>query len=203
MRVPIETSARHVHLSQEDFEILFGKGRELTVKTMLSQPGQFACEERVAVKGPSGCFERVSVLGPFRSRTQVEISLSDARKLGVEGVIRQSGDTKDTPGCTLVGPEGEIRIDQGVIAAKRHIHMTPKDAQELNVKDGEEVLVLAESKDRSLIFADVVVRISPDFSLAMHVDTDEANAFAGGREPMGTIKKMSEEKLQFLFDSEI
>ncbi len=137
MRVPIETSARHVHLSQEDFEILFGKGRELTVKTMLSQPGQFACEERVAVKGSSGCFERVSVLGPFRSRTQVEISLSDARKLGVEGMIRQSGDTKDTPGCTLVGPKGEIRIDQGVIAAKRHIHMTPKDAQELNVKDGE------------------------------------------------------------------
>lgn len=192
MRVPIETSARHVHLSREDFETLFGKGKELTVKTPLSQPGQYACEERVTLAGPKGTFERVSVLGPFRSGTQVEISMSDARKLGVDAVIRQSGDTGNTPGCTIVGPEGKKEIPHGVIVAKRHIHMTPEDAQKLGVEDGELVSVQADSQERSLIFSDVVLRISPDYSLAMHVDTDEANAFAGGKGSMGIIRKMVE-----------
>ncbi len=188
--IPIETSARHMHLSQKDFEVLFGKGASLTFKSELSQPGQFVCEERVAVKGPRGIFENVAVLGPFRSETQVEIAMTDSRKLGIPGVIRQSGDTKDTPGCTLIGPEGTLEIDHGVIVAKRHIHMTPVQAIQMNVHDNDEVFVIMESYERSLIFADVVVRVHPNFALAMHVDTDEANAFANENHPTGVILKL-------------
>ena len=128
LAIPIETSARHIHLCREDFEILFGEGKELTFKSELSQPGQFACEERLEVRGPKGAFERVAVLGPFRGETQVEISMTDSRKLGIPGMIRQSGDTAGTPGCTLVGPCGSVELDHGVIVAKRHIHMTPVQA---------------------------------------------------------------------------
>ena len=178
LAIPIETSARHIHLCREDFEILFGEGKELTFKSELSQPGQFACEERLEVRGPKGAFERVAVLGPFRGETQVEISMTDSRKLGIPGMIRQSGDTAGTPGCTLVGPCGSVELDHGVIVAKRHIHMTPVQAYQLNVKDNDS------------IFADVIVRVSPQFALAMHVDTDEANAFAGTENPTGTLLKL-------------
>lgn len=190
LAIPIETSARHIHLCQEDFEILFGKGKELTFKAELSQPGQYVCEERLNIRGSKGTFENVAVLGPFRKETQVEISLTDCRKLGIESVIRQSGDTEGTPGCTLIGPEGELDIDHGVIVAKRHIHMTPVQAIQLGVKDNDDVFVITNSFERSLIFADVIVRVSPSFALAMHVDTDEANAFAGMDSPTGVILKL-------------
>lgn len=188
--IPIETSARHIHIRQSDFEILFGEGTQPTFKANLSQPGQYVCQERITVKGPRGTFENVALLGPCRSETQVEISMTDSRKLGVPGIIRQSGDTKDTPGCTLIGPAGSLELDHGVIVAKRHIHMTPFQAVQLNVRDNDEVFVITESYERSLIFADVVVRVSPSFALAMHVDTDEANAFASDSAPMGTILKL-------------
>ena len=188
--IPIETSARHIHISEEDFQILFGKDAELTYKADLSQPGQYVCEERITVKGPRGSFENVAVLCPHRPETQVEISMTDSRKLGIKGMIRQSGDTEGTPGCTLIGPCGSLDIDHGVIVAKRHIHMTPVQAIQMNVKDNDEVFVIMESFERSLIFADVVVRVSPKFALAMHVDTDEANAFANDNHPTGVILKL-------------
>lgn len=190
--IPIETSARHIHLCKSDFEILFGDSSSPTFKAELSQPGQFVCKERVTVTGPKGTFENVAVLGPFREQTQLEISMTDSRKLGVPGVIRQSGDTKGSPGCTLTGPVGTLTLDHGVIVAKRHIHMTPVHAAQLKVKDLDEVFVIMESFERSLIFADVVVRVSPSFALAMHVDTDEANAFACENEPTGVILKLFE-----------
>ena len=190
LAIPIETSARHIHMCQKDFEILFGEGRTLTYKAELSQPGQYVCEERITVKGPKGTFENVAILGPFRSETQLEISMTDSRKLGIPGIIRQSGDTKGTPGCTLAGPLGALDLDHGVIVAKRHIHMTPVQAMQLNVKDNDDVFVITESYERSLIFADVVVRVSPKFALAMHVDTDEANAFSSDSTPSGVILKL-------------
>ena len=190
LAIPIETSARHIHLCREDFNILFGEDRDLTFKAELSQPGQYVCKERVAVRGPKGSFEKVAVLGPFRNETQVEISMTDSRKLGIPGVIRQSGDTAGTPGCILEGPNGSIELDHGVIVAKRHIHMTPVQAIQLNVKDNDEVFVIRESFERSLIFADVVVRVNPNFALAMHVDTDEANAFANDNHPTGALLKL-------------
>ena len=178
LAIPIETSARHIHLCREDFEILFGEGKELTFKSELSQPGQFACEERLEVRGPKGAFERVAVLGPFRGETQVEISMTDSRKLGIPGMIRQSGDTAGTPGCTLVGPCGSVELDHGVIVAKRHIHMTPVQAYQLNVKDNDSVFVITQSFERALIFADVIVRVSPQFALA------------GTENPTGTLLKL-------------
>ncbi|MEO2263379.1 phosphate propanoyltransferase [Dorea sp. YH-dor228] len=190
LAIPIETSARHIHLCREDFNILFGEDRDLTFKAELSQPGQYVCKERVAVRGPKGSFEKVAVLGPFRNETQVEISMTDSRKLGIPGVIRQSGDTVGTPGCVLEGSNGSIELDHGVIVAKRHIHMTPVQAIQLNVKDNDEVFVIMESFERSLIFADVVVRVNPNFALAMHVDTDEANAFANDNHPTGALLKL-------------
>ena len=190
LAIPIETSARHIHLCREDFNILFGEDRDLTFKAELSQPGQYVCKERVAVRGPKGSFEKVAVLGPFRNETQVEISMTDSRKLGIPGVIRQSGDTAGTPGCVLEGSNGSIELDHGVIVAKRHIHMTPVQAIQLNVKDNDEVFVFMESFERSLIFADVVVRVNPNFALAMHVDTDEANAFANDNHPTGALLKL-------------
>ena len=190
LTMPIETSARHIHLSREDFETLFGSGAELTYVKELSQPGQYACKERLTVVGPRGRFENVIVLGPFRSRTQVEVSVTDNRKLGIPSVIRQSGDIAGTPGCTLIGPQGEVELEEGVIVAKRHIHMTPIDAVRAHVKDNDIVFVITTSYERSLIFSDVVVRVSPSFALSMHVDTDEANAFANEDNPTGVILKL-------------
>ena len=189
-KIPIETSARHIHISKEDFETLFGAGKELTFVKELSQPGQYLAAEKLAVIGPRGEFERVSILGPFRSKTQVEISVTDARKLGVPSIIRQSGDIEGSPGCILRAGENELQISEGVIVAKRHIHMRPVDALQYNVKDNENVFVITKSYERNLIYADVVVRVSNQFRLSMHVDTDEANAFAGDLEPYGVIVKI-------------
>lgn len=176
MKFLIETSARHVHVTKEVLETLFGEGYELTVKKELSQPGQFASNERVAVIGPKGQFPAVSILGPVRPETQVELSASDARSVGITAPIRESGDIAGSGACKLVGPKGEVEISEGVIIAKRHIHATPKDAEALGVKDKEIVNVKVESAERSLIFGDVVVRVSPKYALAMHIDTDESNA---------------------------
>lgn len=183
----VEISARHIHLSAQDLETLFGKGYELTPKKDLSQPGQFACEERVTVVGPKKELAGVSILGPVRPSTQVELSATDARSIGVGCVIRESGDIEGTPGCKLVGPCGEVEIDKGVIVAKRHIHMTVADAEKLGVQDKEIVNVEIDSAERKTVFGDVVVRVSDSFALAMHIDTDEGNAAFGGK--MGKIVK--------------
>lgn len=185
--VLVETSARHVHVSQQDLETLFGKGYELTVKKMLSQPGQFACEERVDVVGPKKTIKGVSILGPVRPDTQVELSLTDARSIGVAAPIRESGDIAGSGACKLVGPCGEVELAQGVIAAKRHIHMTPVDAQEFGLVDKQEVDVKITSEGRTLTFSDVVVRVSPSYALAMHIDTDESNAACAAPGTMGEV----------------
>jgi len=170
----VETSARHVHLTAETVETLFGKGHQLTKKKDLSQPGQFACEEKVTVIGPKGSL-KASILGPTRPADQVEISLTDARSIGVVAPIRESGDVAGTGPCRIEGPCGAVEIAEGVIAAKRHIHMTPADAEVFGVSDKEIVKVKLDTA-RPLIFDDVVVRVSDKFALAMHIDTDESNA---------------------------
>ncbi len=182
----VETSARHIHVSRSDFETLFGKDAVLHNKKDLSQPGQFACEEKVEVVGPRGSL-KMSILGPERPATQVEVSASDARTLGIPAVIRESGHIEDTPGCKVIGPCGEVEIDKGVIVAKRHIHFTPAEAAEQNVKDKDVVWVKIETPERSLIFGDVVVRVSDKFAAAMHLDTDEANAAGCAGEVTGEI----------------
>lgn len=175
----VETSARHVHLSIEDLYTLFGNGYELRNKKDLSQPGQFASFERVDIIGPKKTITGVTVLGPVRKVTQVEISLTDARSIGIIAPIRESGDLEDTPSCTLAGPVGTVVIPGGVIVAKRHIHMTFADAKEYGVKDKDIVSVKLSSNGRETVFGDTVVRVSENFSLAMHIDTDEANAVGG------------------------
>ncbi len=174
--VLVEISARHVHVSEKDLETLFGKGYKLTPKKDLSQPGQFACEERVTVVGPKKELAGVSILGPCRNATQVELSMTDARSIGVKAPIRESGDIENSGVCKLVGPCGEVELTAGVIIAKRHIHMTTADAEKYNIKDKQIVCVKIPTEDRALIFADVVARVSDSYSLAMHIDTDEANA---------------------------
>ena len=176
--VLVEISARHVHVSQEHLEILFGKGYELTPKKDLSQPGQYACEERVTVVGPKRELAGVSILGPCRKATQIEISLTDARAIGVKAPIRESGDTAGSGACKLVGPAGEVELTEGVIAAKRHIHMTTADAEKYGITDSQIVSVKVPTEGRTLIFGDVVARVSDSYALAMHIDTDEANAAA-------------------------
>ena len=188
-KVLIETSARHVHLSEEHIKALFGEGATLTHKKDLSQPGQFACEERVTVVGPKKSIANVIILGPARPATQVEVSLTDDRTLGVNAPIRESGDIAGSGGCKLVGPAGEVEITEGVIAAKRHIHLTPADAEEMGVEDKEIVSVKFEGDGRNIVFGDVVVRVSPKFKAAMHIDTDESNAAAAFGECYGEIVK--------------
>lgn len=175
MKVMVETSARHLHVSQEDLVALFGEGAVLSNKKDLSQPGQFATNEKVEVVGPKGSL-KMSILGPVRPETQVELALTDARKLGITAPIRESGDLAGTPGCKLVGPAGEVEISSGVIIAKRHIHFSPDEAKEAGVVDKQVVSVKLNYNDRSLIFGDVVCRVSPKYALAMHIDTDESNA---------------------------
>lgn len=175
-KVLVETSARHIHVSAKDLAILFGEGAELTAKKDLSQPGQFACNERVGVVGPKGELKSVTILGPVRPETQLEISLTDARSIGIAAPVRESGNVAGTPGCTLVGPAGTVEIPYGVIAAKRHIHLTPEAAAEFGVADKQIVQVAVTSEERSLTFGDVVVRVSASFAPAMHIDTDESNA---------------------------
>lgn len=183
----VEISARHVHVTKETLEVLFGKGYELTVKKELSQPGQFASNERVTVVGPKKELAGVSILGPCRSADQVELSATDARSVGIAAPIRESGDVKGSGACKLVGPAGEVELKEGVIVAKRHIHMIPEDAEKFGVKDAQIVKVAINTAERSLVFGDTVVRVSPKYALAMHVDTDEANAAAIPGSCMGTI----------------
>jgi len=184
----VETSARHVHVTKETLETLFGKGYELTPKKDLSQPGQFACNERVTVVGTKKELANVSILGPCRKADQVEISLTDARSIGVEAPVRESGDIAGSGSCKLVGPAGEVELKEGVIAAKRHIHMTTADAKELGVTNGQIVDVLVDcATGRKTVFGDTVVRVSDSYALAMHIDTDESNAAGCGREVKGII----------------
>ena len=187
----VETSARHVHLSKKDIEALYGEGAELTIKKMLSQPGQYACEQRVDIVGPKKTISGVIILGPARKESQVEISLTDARTLGVTAPIRESGDIDGTPGIKLVNPANgaEVVLEKGVIAAKRHIHMTPADAAEFGVSDKEIVSVAIDTDGRKLVFGDTVVRVNETFALAMHIDTDEANAAGAGMNVTGYIVK--------------
>jgi len=171
----VEVSAHHIHLTQEHVEALFGKGHQLTKHADLSQPGQYACKEQLTIVGPKGRIERVRVLGPTRKYTQVEIAMTEQFRLGVHPPIRESGDIKDTPGCALEGSAGSVTLDRGVICALRHVHMTPTDALRYGVRDKSVVRVRVDG-DRELIFGDVLVRVDPSFALAMHIDTDEANA---------------------------
>lgn len=173
--VLVEISARHVHVTEDALEVLFGKGHKLTPKKELSQPGQFACEEKVTVVGPKSQL-KASILGPTRPETQVELSLTDARSIGVTAPIRESGDVAGSAACKLVGPAGEIELTEGVIAAKRHIHLTPEDAAAYGIEDKQIVSVKIPTDGRALVFGDVVARVSPKYKLAMHIDTDEANA---------------------------
>lgn len=175
MKVIVETSARHVHVTQETFEILFGKDAKLTKKKDLSQPGQFAANEKVKIVGSKGEMA-ASILGPVRKADQVEVSLTEARKLGISAPVRESGDIDGTPGCKLIGPKGEVEIKCGVIAAKRHIHLTPEKAKEFNVQDKQIVSVAVGGEGRKLVFGDVVIRVNDSFAPAMHIDTDESNA---------------------------
>ena len=172
----VEVSARHIHLALKDLEALFGPGYKPTVMKDLSQPGEFACEERVTIAGPKRSLDRVVVLGPTRAVTQIEVSATEAYSLGIPPIVRESGDLDGTPGCTLVGPYGKVELTQGVIVAKRHIHMTPADAEKYDLTNKQVVSVKIDSNGRSLIFGDVVVRVNPNYALAMHIDTDEANA---------------------------
>ncbi len=187
MKVLVETSARHVHVTREHLDILFGEGYELHPKKYLSQPGQYASEERVDVVGPKRTLTGVSILGPVRKETQVELSLTDARTIGVTAPVRESGDIAGSGSCTLVGPKGQVTLTEGVIAAKRHIHMTKADAADFGVKDKDEVMVKVEDTGRSLIFDDVVVRVSDAYALAMHIDTDESNAACVKNGTMGEV----------------
>ena len=190
----VETSARHVHLTQEAVEILFGKGHELTPRKFLSQPGQFASNDKVQVigynkKDPNGVrpSAMLSILGPVRKANQVGVSFTDARTLGLTAPVRESGDIAGSGKCTIKGPEGEIELEEGVIVAKRHIHMTPKDAEDFGVSNGQIVSVRIDGTGRATVYDDVVIRVSEKFSLAMHIDTDECNAAAAFGAVYGTI----------------
>lgn len=184
--IQMEASGRHVHVTKAQSHALFG--HSLTAKRPLSQPGQYLANERVTVKGPKGEFQNVAVLGPERKQAQVEISLTDGRTLGIQPPVRLSGDVDNSPGATLIGAMGQVQLSQGVIAAKRHIHMTPEKAKLLGVKD-KQVVKLQTYTDRPVIFDDVVVRISPEFSDNVHLDYDEANACAMKCGDLGRILK--------------
>ena len=176
-KVLVETSARHVHITEEQIEILFGKGAKLTHKKDLSQPGQYACEERVTIVGPKKPIANVIILGPARSKAQVEVSFTDARTLGIEAPVRESGDVAGTPGCKIIGPCGEIDLSEGVIIAKRHVHLDPATAKQFGVSDKQIVsLKIDNGLGRSTVYGDLVVRVNENFAPAVHLDTDESNA---------------------------
>ena len=174
-KVPVGLSNRHIHLNQKDIDILFGKGHELKRFKDLGQPGQYACEEKVDLIGPKGMLKGVRVLGPARPETQIEISLTDARTLGVSAPVKDSGDLDGSPGVKIAGPKGEVDLDKGVIVAARHIHMHTSDAEKAGLKDKEEVRVIVGGK-RGVVFNNVLVRVSEKYALEMHVDLDEGNA---------------------------
>ena len=184
--IPVGVSNRHAHLSQEDLDILFGKGYNLTKIKDLSQPGQYACKETITICGPKGAIEKVRILGPIRSKTQVEVLAGDCVKLGTAAYPRLSGDLANTPGVTLVGPKGATQIKEGLIVAQRHIHMTPKDAEKFNVCD-KEIVEAKVMGQRPLTFDDVVIRVSDSFKTYMHIDYDEANACGYSK---GTVAKI-------------
>jgi len=187
-KIEIEGSGRHCHVTQETVDALFGKGFQLEVRKMLSQPGQYATNQKITVVGPRKSVD-LTILGPCRPADQVELSMTDATAIGITAPIRESGDTAGSPGCKLVGPKGEVEIKEGVIIAKRHVHITPEDAEKFGVKDKQIVKVKVDG-DRSLIFDEVVVRVRDDFATYMHIDYDEANAAAIGKENlMGEILK--------------
>jgi putative phosphotransacetylase len=177
LKIMVETSARHIHLTQEDLEALFGKDVQLTPKKDLSQTGQFACAEKVEIVGSKGSV-KMSILGPVRPETQVELSRTDARSIGIDAPIRMSGELDGTPGCKIIGPKGEITIDHGVVVAKRHAHLTPDQAAEFGIQDGQNIQIKLNYNERALIFGDVIARVSKTAGLAVHIDTDEANAAA-------------------------
>ena len=182
--VPLEASGRHVHVTKEQARALFG--HDLTPDRELSQPGQFLAKERVAVLGPKGEFQNVAVLGPARKEAQVELSLTDGRNLGIQPPVRLSGDVSGSPGCTLVGPRGKVQLTQGVICARRHIHLTPEEGKRFGVSD-KQTVKLQTFTQRPVVFEDVTVRISPDFSGAVHLDYDEANACGFQKGDLGRI----------------
>lgn len=190
MKFIVETSARHVHVTQEVLEVLFGAGATLTKKKDLSQPGQFASEQRVTIVGPKKELPNVSILGPCRNAVQVELSATDARSIGITAPIRESGDLAGSAPCKVVGPCGEIEISEGVIVAKRHIHLTPEDAETLGVKNGDNVWVRVDTPERSAILGDTVCRVSSSYATAMHIDADESNAIGAPRELYGEIVKV-------------
>jgi putative phosphotransacetylase len=187
-KVIVETSARHLHLTQGAVDALFGTGYQLTKKKDLSQPGQYACAEKVEVVGPKGSL-MMSILGPTRPEDQVEVSFTDARALGITAPVRESGDIAGTPGVTLKVGENTYEMKEGVIVAKRHIHLTPADAEEIGVADKQIVSVKITNADRTTIFGDVVCRVSEKFATAMHIDTDESNAACAFGEVYGVVIK--------------
>ncbi|KYZ77169.1 propanediol utilization protein [Anaerosporomusa subterranea] len=174
-KIPVGVSGRHLHVSREHLDVLFGEGYQLHPIKDLSQPGQFACQEIVDIVGPKGSFKNVRILGPERKKTQIEVALTDAIKLGINPPVRDSGDIAASPGVTIVGPKGSVNLEEGVIAAKRHIHMTPADAQTFGVKD-KDIVKVRLGGERGLIFDEVLIRVNDQFSLEMHIDTDEGNA---------------------------
>ncbi len=176
LKILIETSARHIHLSAHDFGTLFGENKNLMLKKELSQPGQFVCIEKVDIIGAKDGIKNVAILGPFRNQTQVEVSLTDVRKLGIAAPIRDSGDLNGTPGCTLVGTKGSLKLKQGLIVSRRHIHLDPRTACKFNLHDKQIVKVKVRSEKRALTFDDVRICVDENFLPAMHIDTDEANA---------------------------
>jgi len=185
-KMKIEVSARHLHLKKSDFEKLFGVDAELTVMKKLSQPGMFAANETVSIKNENFQVDSLRIVGPLRDYTQIELSKTEARKFKIDPPLRRSGDIKNTPEMIIIGPEGEVKVNDGVIIAKRHIHMTSEDAKKINIKDGN-LLKVKIKRERGLIFENVVARVDGNFLLAMHIDTDEGNA--GGVEgfEMGEI----------------
>ena len=176
MSFMIETSARHIHLTQETVEKLFGAGYQLTIRKPLSYPGQYACNERLTIVGPKKEMANVSILGPTRKADQVEVSATDARTLGIDAPIRESGDVKGSGTCKLIGPAGEVELSEGVIVAKRHLHVTEEDAAAMGIKNGEIIKVACGGEGRKLIFDDVVVRVNVGGATTMHIDTDESQA---------------------------
>lgn len=184
--VPVSLSNRHIHVTKEHLEILFGEGHELTKTKDLSQPGQYACDEKVDIVGPKSTLKGVRILGPVRPETQVEISMYDARTMGVEGMVRASGNIKGTPGCTIVGPKGQVEIKEGVIVAARHIHLHTSDSEKFGLKD-KDIVKVKVGKERGIIFENVMVRVHPNFALDMHIDIEEGNAAGIGNGTMGEI----------------
>lgn len=176
-KVSVGVSNRHIHVSEKDLDKLFGKGYLLTKKSDLKQPGQFAANETVTLRGPRGEFENVRILGPVRNESQVEISLTDSFRLGIKPPIRESGELKNTPGIELIGPNGSVNISQGTIVALRHIHMTPYKAKELGLKD-KDIVEVETLGERKSILGNVLIRVSESYSLEMHIDIDEANSCA-------------------------